>query len=55
MKPRLRMPVQSAPKPKIRRSLPDKVGEVKPIYDLRGSLLMTGTEKEWRSWVKTRR
>lgn len=55
MRPKLRMPKAKSRKPRIRRGLPDKVGKVKHIYDLRGSLLMTGTEREWRSWVKARR
>jgi len=41
--------------PKMKRRLPDKVGKVVPIYNLEGSLLMVGTEAEWRSWAKTRR
>jgi hypothetical protein len=53
MKPRLRKP---KPKAEVKkRRLPDKVGKVVPIYNLHGSLLMVGTEAEWRKWVKTRR
>lgn len=39
----------------MKRPLPDKVGKVVPIYNLQGSLLMVGTEAEWRKWAKTRR
>ena len=52
-KPKLRQP-KKAPPPK-QRCLPDKVGKVVPIYNLQGSLLMVGTEAEWRKWAKTRR
>lgn len=51
-RPKLRMPVKA--KPVKKRSLPDKVGKVKHIYDKAGNLLMVGTEAEWRKWVKTR-
>ena len=50
------MPKKTAPKagPKVKRRLPDKVGKVKRIYDKFSTLLMVGTEAEWRKWVKTR-
>lgn len=54
MRPRLKRPkAKSAVKAK--RRLPDKVGKMKNIYNLVGSLLMVGTEAEWRKWVKSRR
>ena len=55
MRPRLKMPKQKSRRPRIGRKLPDKVGKVKPIYNLNRDLLMVGTEAEWRSWIKTRR
>lgn len=54
-RPRLKMPKQETQRPRIGRKLPDKVGRIKNIYNARGDLLMTGTEAEWKNWVKTRR
>ena len=53
-KPKLKKPKPRITTPKKRR-LPDKVGKAVPIYNLAGSLLMVGTEAEWRSWVKKTR
>jgi hypothetical protein len=38
-----------------KRRVPSKLAKVLVIKDHQGNLLMTGTEQQWRDWIKERK